>query len=546
MDKQQADQIITEYFQKIYGFAIKKCYSYEEAEELCSEILQEVYTSLRRAEEVVNVEGYIWRISEHTYAKYVSSRKKQEGISINGIDGMEIPVYDEYALEDSDDELRRMRMEVAFLTEKRRRIVYCFYYEDKSISTIAREMDLPEGTVKWHLNKARKELKEGFSMDRKIGRLGLAPVTAVFIDHSGAPGANGGPGFYLEDKLNLNIVYSVYHTPRTKEEIAEEMGLTLVYLEDKIDFLESNGFLVRTTGNRYTTFVAFSPEEYSLELQEKKFKEQLRIAGILAKEYAPLVREAVRDMDAVYIPGGNRELFEAAAVFYGISNKCNIPIHKDLSKYLIKTTAGGSFIVLVGLNPKQSDPDYVPTIENPDCWACGDMNRISEKYPSVYAWATDTKYCSREGLWENNLVSDYEYLYEFVRGEICDNAANKEKINRLRERKFLTEENAVNIMMAKGTAEDFFAGIPELDNSLKDKFAEIALEYVMNEARNYPPQMQDLIVTRGVRDFIGAFVAVMTMDILYKDGTFRPLTENERVTSNLIMFSDVLPEGVIK
>ena len=128
IDKQRADQIITEYFQKIYGFAIKKCYSYEESEELCSEILQEVYTSLRRAEEVVNVEGYIWRISEHTYAKYVSSRKKQEGISINGIDGMEIPVYDEYALEDSDDEIRRMRMEVAFLTEKRRRIVYCFYY----------------------------------------------------------------------------------------------------------------------------------------------------------------------------------------------------------------------------------------------------------------------------------------------------------------------------------------------------------------------------------------------------------------------------------
>ena len=538
MDKQRADQIITEYFQKIYGFAIKKCYSYEEAEELCAEILKEVYTSLRRAGEIINVEGYIWRISEHTYAKYVSSRKKQEGISI---DGMEIPVFDEYALEDSDDELRRMRMEVAFLTEKRRRIVYCFYYEDKSISAIAREMALPEGTVKWHLNKARKELKEGFSMDRKIGKLGLTPITAASIDHSGAPGANGGPKFYLEDKINLNIVYSVYHMPRTIEEIAEEMGLTPVYLEDKINFLESNGFLVRTTGNRYTTFVAFSPEEYSLELREKEYLEQMRIARILAKEYVPLVRKAVRDMDAVYIPGGNRELFEAAAVFYGISNKCGIPIHKDLSKYQIKTTAGGSFIAMIELNKKQSDPDYVPTVEIPSCWACGEMTRISKKYPSVYAWATDTKYCSREGTWENNLVSDYEYLYEFVRGEICDNAANKEKLNRLRERKFLTEENTVNIMMAKGAAKDFFARIPELDTSLKDRFAEIALECVMNEAGNYPPQMQDLIVTGGVRNFTGTFAAVMTMDILYKDGTFRPLTENEKVTSNLIMFSDVLP-----
>ncbi|MCH5261095.1 MAG: hypothetical protein J1F18_15200, partial [Lachnospiraceae bacterium] len=72
MDKQKADQIITEYMQKLYGFAIKKTYSYDEAEDLCAEIIKEVYSSLLKAREVINVEGYIWRISEHTYAKYVS------------------------------------------------------------------------------------------------------------------------------------------------------------------------------------------------------------------------------------------------------------------------------------------------------------------------------------------------------------------------------------------------------------------------------------------------------------------------------------------
>lgn len=63
-------------------------------------------------------------------------------------------------------------------------------------------------------------------MERKIGKLGLAPITATGFGHSGNPGNNGAPEFYLKDKLNLNIVYSVYHTPRTKEEIAEELGLT--------------------------------------------------------------------------------------------------------------------------------------------------------------------------------------------------------------------------------------------------------------------------------------------------------------------------------
>lgn len=538
MEKKQADKIITEYFQKIYGFAVRKCYSYQEAEELCAEIVQKAYLSLLRAEEVYNVEGYIWRISEHTYARYVSVRKRQEGISI---DGMEIPFYDEYALGEAEEEINRLRREIAFLIEKRRRIVYSFYYRDRSVSEIAREMGLPEGTVKWHLNKARNELKEGFTMERKIGRLGLAPVEALGFSHDGNPGTKGGPEFYLGDKMNLNIVYSVYHKPRTKEEIAEEMGMTLVYLEDRIDFLEGNGFLTRTKGNRYTTFVNFSPEKYSFELLEKKIKDQLQIAGILAREYAPLVMAAVRDRKDISIPGGNRQLVEAAAVFYGVSHKCSLWGSRDIAKYFIETTDGGSYIASVDLAAARSDPDYVPAIEIPDYSACGDMNRMSDKYPSVYGWSVDTRYSSREGTWANNLTSDYEALYEFICGTIHDDVASGDKMRRLKERKFLTEENRVNIMVAKGAGEDFFKGIPDLDSGLRDKFADLALEYAANAAREYPPQMQDLVIHQSMGAFIGNTVALMVMDILYQDGTFRQLTENERVTSNLIMFCDRLP-----
>ena len=49
MDRQKADWIITGYMQKLYGFAIKKTYSYDEAEELCAEIIKEVYSSLLKA-----------------------------------------------------------------------------------------------------------------------------------------------------------------------------------------------------------------------------------------------------------------------------------------------------------------------------------------------------------------------------------------------------------------------------------------------------------------------------------------------------------------
>lgn len=547
MDKQQADNIITEYFQKIYGFAIKKSFSYDEAEDLCGEIIQEVYLSLLKAKDIFNIEGYIWRISEHTYSKYVSSKKKQEGISINGdMLDTEIPSCDDFTeallSEDSEEEIAKLRREIAFLTEKRRQIVYYFYYEDKSISFISKTMGIPEGTVKWHLNKARNELKEGFSMERKIGKLGLSPITAVGHSHSGSTGKNGGPEFYLEDKLNLNIVYSVYFSPKTKEEIAEELGLTLVFIEDKIDYLEGNGFLVRTTGNRYTTYVKFDPQTYSLEMEENWAKKQLEAAKILAEEYVPLVRAAIADIDRVYIPGGNRELLEAVAIFYGIVHNCHIAAKKDLSNYFIKTTDGGKYIATVHLHREQSDPDYKPTLSLETYYTCGSMTHWSEKYTSVHSWSVDSKYSSRKGGWENNLTTDYEYLYEFLNGTLVDNPANAEKLNRLREREFLTADNKVNIMIMQATAEDFFKKIPKPDEGFKERFADYALETAMLEAKAYPPQMQDLVINWGVGSFIGNEVALMVLDILYGDGTFKPLTESEKVTSTLLMFSDILPQ----
>lgn len=544
MDKQKADSIITEYFHPIYGYAVKKSFSYDEAEDLCAEIVKEVYLSLLKAKEISNPEAYIRRVSQHTYSKYVSSKKRRREVSLDGdllSPPPEIPYYENYDAfsEDAEDELRRLRWEIAFLTRQRREIVWLFYYRNISIADISRRLNMPEGTVKWHLNKARKDLKEGFTMERTIGKLGLDPVTATGFGHSGDPG-NGAPGFYLGDKLSLNLVYSVYFTPRTTEEIATELGITPVFIEGRIKYLEKNGFLVKTAGNRYTTYVKFSPLTYSCEQEEHRLKTQLKIAELLAAEYAPLVREAIADVTDVYIPGGNRELLDAAAIVYGIANKSRPVVDTDLSKYRIRTSTGGDYIAIVHLQASRSDPDYEPTIDS-SYWCCGDMNRYSEKYPAIQAWAMDNKYCSRQGKWQNNLSSDYEYLYEFLLGALADIPANEEKYRRLRSRHYLTEDNQVNIMLVKGNPCKFFQKIPSLPEHLMEKYARYALEAAMEDAKAYPPQMQDLVVSWSANGLIGTTVAVMVMDILYGNGTFKPLTDSEKVTSQLIMFSDILP-----
>ena len=189
------------------------------------------------------------------------------------------------------------------------------------------------------------------------------------------------------------------------------------------------------------------------------------------------------------------------------------------------------------------------------------MWRGPGKYRSVSSWSADSRYDSREGSWANNLYTDYEYLYEYMKGMLGEmpardsaanpavnssntavNPASAEKFARLRERGFLTEDGKVNIMVIKGSGEDFFAKLPALNDDIKARFADKALEFAMLSARRYPPQMQDLIIAWGVGGFIGSTIALMVMDILYGEGILRPLTEQERVTANLLMFSDILPE----
>lgn len=553
MDKQSANKITLQYFKKIYGYSIKKCFSYDEAEELCAAIGAQLWVALLKTDTIGNPDGFVWQVCEHVYSKHLRAKLKPGGegrrVSLYEAD---YPFQDDFSAAEQKEEYDRLRVEIAFLTKTRREIVYLHYFERVPIAEISRKLSLPVGTVKWHLNKARDELRKDYTMERKIGKLGLNPLslTKCTFGHNGAPGSNGGPEAYLEDMINLNIVYSVYFTPRTKEEITDELGLTLVFIEDRINMLEENGFLTRKGKDKYTTYVNFDPLTFSIEQQEVNYKKQLEMADELASGYANTIIEAVKDIKDIYIPGGNRQLFEAAAIFYAIVNRAfkvdytagQKPYHEIWNKYCIHTKDGGEYIAHVSIEAQPSDPDYKRTVNMPALWSCGDMNRGSCKYPSVGSWSIDSPLCSRVGGWQNNLYTDYEYLYEYITGAISDTPSNASKFARLRERKFIDDSGRVNIMIALPEVYKLLENLPSLPDDQARKFIDAELEAEQLEARNYPEQMQDLILNNGTNILLSNRLAILVLNKLYENGTFKPLTENEKVTSQLIMFSDKLPE----
>ena len=60
----------------------------------------------------------------------------------------------------------KLKSEIAYLSKLQRKIVIGYYFEGKRLEDISRSLNIPSGTVKWHLFEARKDLKRGMEKMR--------------------------------------------------------------------------------------------------------------------------------------------------------------------------------------------------------------------------------------------------------------------------------------------------------------------------------------------------------------------------------------------
>lgn len=93
MKKQYADQLILQYQNKIFGFALEKMRNISQAEELASNIVCEVYKSFLNAENIINTDGYVYRIARNVYARYIHILN--EGKNFENINEITMPFYDD-------------------------------------------------------------------------------------------------------------------------------------------------------------------------------------------------------------------------------------------------------------------------------------------------------------------------------------------------------------------------------------------------------------------------------------------------------------------
>ncbi len=281
MNRQDVEKIITEYLRPIFGFALKRCKSIQDAEDLSQEIAFKAFRALLIKDDIADVNSFIWTVAHNTLSNYYrDTAKSMIGVSLDEVAQLLSDPLSEIDDDDNASVIRQLQTEIAYLSGLQRRIVIAYYFENRKQTEIANELGIPLGTVKWHLFEAKKELKRGMDTMRKSSELRFNPITFSTYGINGSVGTKS-PNEFFRSTLSQNICYCVRHTAKTINEIADDLGVSPVYIENEVAFLAEYGFLISKQNKFICGFIIDEPTTELLLLQNDMYR---RAAALFAND----------------------------------------------------------------------------------------------------------------------------------------------------------------------------------------------------------------------------------------------------------------------
>lgn len=541
MEKQEADKIIHCFLKKLFGFSLAKLNDISKAEELASRITLEVYESLLKNDHIENINGYIYKISQNVYARFVDEEIKCAHLSL---DEVSISTFDEPAEDFSESETyKTLRREIAYLSKIQREIVVLHYFDKMKLNNISEKLKIPVGTVKWHLFEAKNKLKEGVNIMRETGTLGIKPIIFNGMGHSGHPGKMGDTSDFLKKRLTQNIAYAAYHEAKTINEIAEELAVSPIFVEDEVSILEEYGFMDMVAGKKFLTNIFIS--EHSAQSIEEMNILYNKYAKILCEKYVPLVIESIKkyEKEKIYVPDNDLNLL----LWAGISFACDYKLKmnksiNDSDRFSVKRPDGGDYIAFASVFS-----EHKVSFDSSKYNACGNMNRGSNKNYPICSWQLNTFYDGRQGGWRDNLCTDYDYLYEFISGELKKEDSQIEKFKRLYDKGYLRDDDTINLIVVNdGTDNNFLSGsfanaLPSITEELKQISDEFDAEMQKITMPLYPKHMKELCKSWTINCLCHNDTRTRVLEQLLQAGMLTLPDENQKLGLNTIMFSDRLP-----
>lgn len=389
---EDVNEIINRYLKPIFSFTLKRTKTIQDAEDLAQEIAIKIYKNLKNIESIYNVDSYIWRIAHNTIANYYRSNSKIFlGVNIDDIsEKIKCEKTDIEENHIKNESINKLKDKIAYLSKLQRQIVILYYYEGKKQEEISQLLDIPKGTVKWHLFDAKKELKKGMeNMDNKVSELKFNPIKFSFMGVNGSIGKEGGTSNFFKSSLAQNIVYSIYVEGKTINEIAELLSVSPVYVESEVEYLEEYSFLTRLPGNRYISNMLLDEvTEEKLYLIDTMYKNASKL--IANDIFDEVMKSEIIKSENLYYPEEDKNFLMWTLVLYIISQSKSSednPIKFEDIATIRKD--GGCYIASASIdNPFLKKPDIYKYADN---W----FGPLWNGYDKTILWQINSNWCTR-------------------------------------------------------------------------------------------------------------------------------------------------------
>jgi RNA polymerase sigma factor (sigma-70 family) len=273
----------------LFNFAKNRCAAIQDAEDVTQEICTKLFRTLLLRNDITEPEKFAWTIAHNTLANYYRSRSQHgNSIPIDGFADLLSADGDFTTKIEEAESIAYLHREIAYLSKTRRRIVVMHYFENKRQQDIADILNLPLGTIKWHLSESKTELKKRMVTMKTNTDIKFNPVTLSGICTNGSAGTRGGNHEYLRSALAQNILYCTRNEAKTINEIADAMGVSPVYIESEAEFLEENGFMLKR-GKGYIANILINIGTTEKHRQQSEMYEKA------ADLFAPALFDALAD-----------------------------------------------------------------------------------------------------------------------------------------------------------------------------------------------------------------------------------------------------------
>lgn len=235
------DKKYQEYLDYLYKTANIRFPDFQDIDGIVQDTLLTFFVKENKGEHIEHPKSYLTSILIHKYNDHLRNKYKNSVVSFEDID-----IKDDTE-EDITEEYEAVRREIGRLIKIYREVTVLYYVHGKGVDEIAKELDIPKGTVLSRLSAARKQVKEGINKMEKYSDISYEPKS-LSLGIWGTPGLGAEPFSLVTSPIEENILMLAYSNPVSIKGIADTMGMPCAYIEPMVDRLVSGELMGRTTG----------------------------------------------------------------------------------------------------------------------------------------------------------------------------------------------------------------------------------------------------------------------------------------------------------